>query len=119
MDTSPEYIKMCEGAEEIQKVWEISYGDFFVFKHPDYWGAPAVFYHQHIPSDLKEVAIWLPRQDQLQEMVAHESIYNLLDKFDVWGKWDQSLYDSMEKLWLAFVMKERYNKTWNGKEWVK
>ena len=25
--------------------------------------------------------------------------------------------NSMEQLWLAFVMKEKYNKTWNGEEW--
>ena len=27
-------------------------------------------------------------------------------------------FTSMEQLWLAFVMKEKYNKTWNGKDWV-
>ena len=26
---------------------------------------------------------------------------------------------SMEQLWLAFVMKEKYNKVWNGEEWIK
>lgn len=26
---------------------------------------------------------------------------------------------SMEQLWLAFVMKERYSKIWNGEEWIK
>jgi len=24
----------------------------------------------------------------------------------------------MEQLWLAFVMKEKHNKTWNGKDWI-
>ena len=27
------------------------------------------------------------------------------------------LTSSMEQLWLAFVMSEKYNKIWNGKEW--
>ena len=26
---------------------------------------------------------------------------------------------SMEQLWLAFVMKDKYDKTWDGKEWKK
>jgi hypothetical protein len=28
-------------------------------------------------------------------------------------------YHSFVELWLAFVMKEKYNKIWNGKDWVK
>ena len=27
-------------------------------------------------------------------------------------------FTSMEQLWLAFVMKEKFNKTWNGEAWV-
>jgi hypothetical protein len=26
--------------------------------------------------------------------------------------------ESWEQLWLAFVMKEKYNKVWNGEDWV-
>jgi hypothetical protein len=29
-----------------------------------------------------------------------------------------SEYESYEQYWLAFVMKEKYLKIWNGKEWV-
>jgi len=28
-------------------------------------------------------------------------------------------FTSMEQLWLAFVMNEKYNKVWNGKDWMK
>jgi hypothetical protein len=33
----------------------------------------------------------------------------------------RGVYDeaSPEQLWLAFVMKEKYNKVWNGEDWVK
>ena len=63
---------------------------------------------------------WLPRQDQLQEMVNWEKIFIVRE-----GKEYQqrSLGDillranSMEQLWLAFVMKEKFNKEWDGKEW--
>ncbi len=27
-------------------------------------------------------------------------------------------FTSMEQLWLAFVMKEKYNKVWDGEEWI-
>ena len=57
-------------------------------------------------------------QGQLQEMVGGTHI----EKF---GKVYRAvvakeLYPSasMEQLWLAFVMKEKYNKTWNGESWV-
>ena len=58
----------------------------------------------------------LDRQDQLQEMVGYSDIHSLMMHF-----WDFIGYDhictSLEQLWLAFVMKEKYNKTWNGENW--
>jgi hypothetical protein len=88
--------------------------------------------------------IWLPRQDQLQEML--EDKYSNLDKL-VEAFWNAfawftkhegaSFYPpewafnnnfppeqnwikftSMEQLWLAFVMSEKFNKYWNGDNWV-
>lgn len=65
--------------------------------------------------------IWLPRQDQLQEMVEKEDIGGLVWRFTQW--WNvqrvgKSCRLSFEQLWLAYVMKEKYNKVWNDKEWV-
>jgi hypothetical protein len=34
-------------------------------------------------------------------------------------KFAENRQDSFNELWLAFVMKEKYNKIWNGKDWVK
>lgn len=69
--------------------------------------------------------IWLPRQDQLQNM-AWESLgtycSNKMNSL-TWGIWDfyNSIddLDSMEQLWLAFVMKKKFNKVWTGGEWIK
>ena len=71
----------------------------------------------------KENLIWLPRQDQLQEMLAFENVpinsvagvgYLLcLLQYPIGLK-----CTSMEQLWLAFVMKEKYNKIWNGEDWI-
>jgi len=79
--------------------------------------------------------IWLPRQDQLQGMIYEDIVDNcektthwelkqyyfemLLDahKLYLWYQdegYDYNHFDSMEQLWLAFVMKEKFNKVWNG-----
>ena len=75
---------------------------------------------------LKIGYVWLPRQDQLQEMVKQKTLLMSLKHFCDWSllqdeeffKTQCDKVTSMEQLWLAFVMKEKYNKTWNGKEWI-
>jgi len=62
MDTSEIYIKMCERAREIQDV-SLSFGDYYWFNkdwHIFLEGAYAMS---------PEHFVWLPRQDQLQEMI--------------------------------------------------
>ena len=77
--------------------------------------------------------IWLPRQDQLQGMV-YESykmdvtdspyLRNLTMLRDIHEftqmnrKNNISQLVSMEQLWLAFVMKEKYSKIWDGEKWI-
>lgn len=74
----------------------------------------------------KKNLIWLPRQDQLQEMVKdkYKTLAELILYFHAWAF--PNAYtnlpnkpDSMEQLWLAFVMKEKYNKVRDGENWVK
>lgn len=71
----------------------------------------------------KQNLIWLPRQDQLQEMVYYNGITgHLLNDFDRWYRIDspQGVERwSFEQLWLAYVMKEKYGKVWNKEAWVK
>lgn len=107
MDTSEIYIKMCEKTEEIQKA-KPPYGEQW-FRE----------FYTYYPEDQ---LVWLPRQDQLQEMLLNEEIDTIclaLNFYD-WvkaGLWANAEY-SMEQLWLAFVMKEKHNKVWNGQEWI-
>jgi len=71
--------------------------------------------------------VWLPRQSQLQEMIDWKGFdisidwHSLPCKF-YWAKDPLETQgvngDSMEQLWLAFVYKEKYNKVWNGTDWV-
>ena len=123
MDVSPEYVKMCEKAEEIQTA-KVQYfqqhGNFFA---DSITPTPTWLISCDICFDLTQGpnrCIWLPRQDQLQEMIHSEydpyfgamltHLMNFYNKI-------QSVYLTMEQLWLAFVMKEKYNKTWNGTDW--
>lgn len=120
MDTSKIYVRMCKGAGEIQR----SGNDTRDFNN----------YYDQQESGL----IWLPRQDQLQEMMKakYERLVDRdpVDWFcfgipgyiwsDEFGYGDDNeeigyyrQFISMEQLWLAFVMKEKYDKAWNGKEW--
>jgi hypothetical protein len=69
-------------------------------------------------------AVWLPRQDQLQEMVIenYATFWDLALAFSnvLMGKNASYFekFDSMEKLWLAFIMLEKYKKKWKEGEWV-
>lgn len=112
MDTTKEYIKQCEKAEEIQKEWdkrELEAHDFCKF----------------IPHPKGKYLIWLPSQAQLQEMLKWEyGIFNLIQSFyksflNNKGFLKKDIFcNTMEQLWLAFVMKEKFNKTWDGEKWT-
>ena len=62
-------------------------------------------------------------QTQLQEMVIGErKPIELAEHFSGWilsaFGWDyRELFTSMEQLWLAFVMKEKFGKVWRDGEW--
>jgi len=125
MDTSKEYIKMCEKAVEIQDKTEIIFAEKVsdvVIVDGDWW-----FYAGADSNQYKK--IWLPRQDQLQGMIqgsVWEKILRFKDFHHV--KEDGSPIQriscglenitTFEQLWLAFVMKEKFNKTWNGEDWI-
>ena len=121
MDTSKEYIKMCRQSEEIQKSYEGNgkIGDF-VF---NWAGRGNIVIREW--EDLKtHQNTWLPRQDQLQEMMSKSygncTWYGVLDVLiDYYQTGEYKNINSMEQLWLAFVMAEKYQKHWNGRDWVK
>jgi len=136
MDTSETYIKMCEKADEIQGR-RIRYGDYLTtlkanilftmgpheivgdYLAPDIWA-------DKVPID-NPYYIWLPRQDQLQEMLPKEytTVDAMLGHLLSWLREEDSYLEdqfagneSMEQLLLCFVMKENHNKTWNGEAFV-
>jgi len=146
MDTSNEYIKMCQQAMEIQEAHEMVDGDYYYDGELDYPDDKRVYFifdgtkatagtlnieQWERPTD---DAVWLPRQDQLQDMlmddfkdyghIVHSFVEYLCDTTDYHGGIrfaDVDIYGdftSFEQLWLAFLMDEKYSKYWNGKDWV-
>jgi len=127
MDKSSYYIKMSESAKVIQKKWKPDFGDFFVSMSSDRTSAclSLVSELEKKVSYLKTIkAVWLPRQDQLQEMVIEKyaTPWDLAIAFSNVLMADNASYfdafDSMEKLWLAFIMLEKHRKKWKDEEWV-
>lgn len=115
---------MCLKAKEINKTWsqyEADVGDMYARKHPcsDKY-SPTIFTR----TEADVCAVWLPRQDQLQDMIIDEYrdhwgnsiMLGLMEECVGWGA--QYAYTSMEQAWLAFVMHEKYGKHWNGIDWV-
>jgi hypothetical protein len=80
-----------------------------------------VYFYSFYFDDLSNIIYWwLPRQDQLQEMIEKKNTRELLMRFTDWvEKETNSRRESMEQLWLAFVMWTLYQKKWNGEDWVK
>ena len=139
MDTSETSIKMCKKAKEIQKLRSV-FRKVRLAEMGDIYYIPKTRRVKGYNFDLEEGinlsfgistfdSTWLPRQDQLQEMLG-----GLEKGFINFPKWLEHTYGlnygnypnghlhifkTWEQLWLAFVMKEKYNKVWDGTEWIK
>ena len=139
MDTSEIYIKMCEKAEEIQKTHILIYSDLCVAWYTGEFYEPKGYRIGYYLQDnlvkridsnetfVKQTLIWLPRQDQLQEMVKREykespqaGLWYVFQKFVTYRivNIEEDDLPSWEQLWLAFCMVEKFKKVWNGEEWV-
>ena len=158
MDTSKQYIKMCD-CPEIQGHWKPSEGDNFSFINEpkiikDYeiwalekrelsdieeWNKIIKTMGNHFVDhfiEARDCFVWLPRQDQIQEMMGL-GLYDLLEQLKkfidkstwtlneigrdgLWGKAEKCVgFTSLEQLWLAFYMHEEHGKIWNDKKWIK
>lgn len=119
MDTSKEYGEMCYSAKEIQELWEVKDGDFHTTEIDLDYPQPLVLtVHDEIDIEsINRFPVWLPRQDQLQEMVEEEITGELLERFYDFYITSPCNCSSFEIMWLSFVMEQKYNKTWDGKDW--
>jgi len=137
MDTSEQYIKMCD-CEEVQDVEPGHVGDYRYSGESDwdrdsqrfvlhYWillrtddGDAVVCIAEYESGE--ERAIFLPRQDQIQEWMNYcfwdVMLENFIEFYDG-GYVSEIGFLSMEQFWLAFYMHEKHGKVWNGDEWAK
>ena len=127
MDTSETYIKMCD-CPEIQEQAQYEIFNYFIcvqtgqirFSHINDYD-----YMKNMNMLQKEREyIWLPRQDQIQQMIGLE-LGELINGFDSFCNGILRMYDcsddfpnSMEQLWLAFYMHEKHGKIWDGEKWI-
>ena len=139
---------MCQKAEEIQNLWSPKQCDFIInfadleeglsfCRTADSIIQVANMYYDEQDSDkylqecedLKEQALWLPRQDQLQRIIEPDNtrVYAIMSEIVGCQYYDYSknaiviapeLFYSMEQLWLAYIMKQKFHKVWNEEEWV-
>jgi len=129
MDTSEEYIKMCEKAYEIQVLSKREAGNFYYdFRRENLYVLDNIVIQANVEGKtIMPDDIWLPRQDQLQEMLNIESNkfgFQLLKEYMNKKEMYITFYKlniSWEIFWLFFVMEEKFNKNWNieKQEWEK
>jgi len=127
------------GCPEIQGLWRPQEGDCIFIKGHSYTLPHVALIYEGLRGGLivgrgweedwefeREVSTWLPRQDQLQEIWwkstpdgTYLKLWTMVEEF--YGHYERYGYPkyafSMEQLWLAFVMKELYNKIWDGDNW--
>ena len=125
MDTGKEYIKMCEKAHEIQEFKnEYLNGDIiYNYSTENLKNEKSVGIYMEVEDTYYSITnndetIWLPRQDQLQEIVCINWKDFNLDVLKDWYKFIMKLspLNSMERMWLKYTMYKIYNKEWNSKE---
>jgi len=142
MDTSSEYIDMCSKAEELQQLakqeilsknMKLTLDSIFIRKNNlgiyQFFNRSGMSgYYMDAEKHCEENS-WLPRQDQLQEILLKETKDDYIfaqfapdiisaDKLNssITGR-----FKSQEQKWLAFLMSLAFNKIWNNetKEWCK
>jgi len=128
MDTSKTYIKMCD-CSLIQEQWEPKEGDWGFWKLNgdidiiDYDDC----YHKR--ENGIEGYIWLPRQDQIQEMMGF-GIPSLkvicgyccaeeMAKFIKSKSCTLPIGTTPEQLWLSLYIHTSHQLIWKGNKWIK
>ncbi len=140
MDESPQYIKLCQKAHEVQKLWTQNHGDCFVGEYGriEYWisdrfESRTVKHGFGVCGEGSVIRlskyIWLPRLDQLMELaqIPGRTFDSVTTDFFNWthqpyetgGKLPAKVFPTLEQVWLAFVMEQKWGKKWRDAEWVR
>jgi hypothetical protein len=119
-DTSETYLKMCEAAWPDLKEYDREHGPLFSRRLRMMYGldGKAVMWAYEVNTSNSDRAYPLWEQDQLQEMICEtkDDCYRIfVNGCYQDGNWDR--LETMEQLWLAFVMKEKFKKIWKDDKW--
>ena len=132
MDISEKYISMCN-CQEIQSLKSLEQGNWFkkIYKDESWiicQGKHTDSIHEKDFEDKDQQHIWLPRQDQLQEIIGIKDLLSFIED----NEYMSSLYSqikleydrnieilelSPEIFWLCVVMNYKFNKTWDNEKW--
>ena len=126
MDKSPEYITMCAWPE-IQGRWKPAVGDWTDKGVVVGIIVSSLVIHSHAiiidgvnHSFAAKGLTWLPLQWQSQEMVFTDNqkpLY-MTGQIDMFACHPHvPNFDTMQQLWLAFVIHELHEKVWIGEKW--
>lgn len=126
------YILMCDQAKQLQNAWEPKDWDIFVYRDSEEMDIMMYMEEEYNRKEMwivDGIYIWLPTQEQLQEMMPKSDVTSLVeyiknvelryhDRFDENAVgYFTGTFISLTELWLAFVVKERWNKIWTGEKW--
>jgi len=125
------YIRMCDKAKQLQRAWKPKDWDRFVYRDSEEMDIMMYLEKEYNRKEMiiiNGVYIWLPTQEQLQEIVK-DILFLIQGSFiDLYmsastGHRDSHIIcrkaKSMNELWLMCVMYEKYHKIWTGEKWVK
>lgn len=128
MDKTKTYIKMSKQAEKIQALCPDDEHEWYACsKCGEIYQEDGGAYFSYCAHMSK---IWLPRQDELQKILEDKKflgdfwITGILNDFSHWA-WNGAVdhlcgtnleLPSMEQLWLAFVMWQKYGKIWSAEK---
>ncbi len=121
------FIEMCEKAKEIQESYRsrIPSGDD-IFAGKIYHGIELFRHLTPTNVPVTDDYIWMPRQEQLQEMVFEKTAVSLICEFrdfmvrplfDKTAPYKFTPGYSIYQLWIAFVMFKKFGKVWTGEDW--
>ncbi len=122
MDITETYIKMSDHPL-IQGQWEPREGDVYIGKESRFFS----IYAGACTDYINGIDIWLPRQDQIQEMLGGggkcgctvclvTGLYHFMEN-NLEGMFEAGIEGTMELLWLAFYMHEKHNLKWEDGKW--
>lgn len=138
MDKSRQYIQMCKTSKEIQSKWLQTPGDLFVNINNkiSFWTTQSsnsftIKNGFKIGKENELITIekffWLPSLDQLLEtaQIKGKSYRDTTFDFFEWTKQKysqdsksaDSIFGSLEQLWLGYVMEKKFSKKWVNDIW--